>query len=85
MTADQVKLIKGGLALVVVSELINGQINRKRCNRNAKIAQELRESNECLCEALQTSLNQTDYVMQKLNEAGIPMTEFDAIALNSLT
>ncbi len=85
MNPHQIKLAKQLLTVVVTSELVLGQINRKRYIRNAKQVELLTEENAQLQGALRTSYAQTEYLVTKLSTAGVVADEFDMIVFNELT
>lgn len=78
------KIIKGIAALVITDQLITGAINARRANKNAALANHYREVVIELSADAQKLEAQVEYLVNKLNEFEVPMTEFDAIAFNNL-
>lgn len=52
--------------------------------RSLKKLEEVMKENAALIALLGYSIKQTDYLSQKLDDNGIPVTEFDKIAMKNL-
>lgn len=58
--------------------------NKKAFKHNLDLGLELQQENEALRECLSHALKRNDFLCQKLDEADVPISEFDAIVYNSL-
>lgn len=86
MNTHHIKLVaKTLLSAVVIHDLVASAKNKGIYSRALERNVELSNENDSLREELESARVQRNYLIVKLEEHGVPATEFDMIVLNRLT